>query len=126
MQLPRHSGVQAKVGTHNVDVSGMSDADKRAAIDRAAETGLVLLYMPGHIMMYLGRDHERHYAVSSVSEYLTPCEGGPDTVHRLDRVAVTTLELGRGTERTAFIERITRLVVFGPSPSPSEPAPPAG
>jgi hypothetical protein len=52
--------------------------------------------------------------VSSVSEWLEPCDGGPDTVHRIDKVEVTTLELGRGTERTAFIERISRLVVFAP------------
>ncbi len=43
-----------------------------------------------------------------------PCAGGPDTVHRIARVAVTTLELGRGSERTAYVERLATLVVFGP------------
>ncbi len=123
VQLPRHSGVQALVGTRNVDVSAMSEADKRDEIRRAAARGLVLLYMPGHIMLYLGEDGPNMYAVSSVSEFLTPCEGGPDTVHRLDRVAVTTLDIGRGTERTAFIERITRLVLFEPGAAPSDAAP---
>lgn len=114
LQLPRHSGVQAQVGTHGVDVAGLSDAEKIAAIDTWAARGVVILYMPGHVMMYLGADGEHHYAVSAISEYLTPCAGGPDTVHRLDRVAVSTLEVGRGTERTAFLERLTRLVVFAP------------
>jgi hypothetical protein len=118
IELPRHSGVQALTGTANVDVSDLPETDKRAAIRAAAREGLVLVYMPGHIMLYLGDDDGRDYAVSSVSEFLTPCEGGPDTVHRLDRVAVTTLDIGRGTERTAFIERITRLVVFGPPSVP--------
>ena len=93
----------------------MDEDAKRAEIRRQAERGLVLLYMPGHIMMYLGQDEGQQYAVSAISEYLVPCVGGPDTVYRLGRVAVTTLELGRGSERTAYIQRITNLVVLAPS-----------
>lgn len=117
LQLARHSGVQAQLGTHNVDVSGMTEPEKLAAIEHWAQRGVLLLYMPGHIMLYLGRDGPHHYGVSSMSEFLEPCAGGPDTVRRVDRVAVTTLELGRDTERTAFIERITRVVVFAPEHS---------
>jgi hypothetical protein len=64
-------------------------------------------------MLYLGHEGERDFVVSSLSEYLVPCPGGPDTVHRLDRVTVTDLELGRGSERTSFIERITKISIFG-------------
>ncbi len=113
-ELARHSGVQAKLGTTRVDVSGMSEADKLAALDEWAARGVVLLYMPGHIMLYLGAEDGQHYAVSAISEYLVPCAGGPDTVYRIARVAVTTLELGRGSERTAYVERLATLVVFGP------------
>lgn len=113
-QLGRHSGVQAQLGTHRVDVSTLRQADKLAALREWAGRGLVLLYMPGHIMIYLGEEDGQHYAVSAVSEYLEPCPGGPDTVYRIARVAVTTLELGRGSERTAYVERLATLVVFGP------------
>jgi len=114
IEMARHSGVQAKLGTHSVDVSGLSEADKLAELRRWAQRGAVLLYMPGHIMIYLGEEDGQHYAVSAISEYLLPCPGGPDTVYRIGRVAVTTLELGRGTERTAYVERLATLVVFGP------------
>jgi hypothetical protein len=114
IQLARHSAVQAQLGTHNVDVSEMSEAEKLATIERWAAKGTVLLYMPGHIMLYLGRDGQHHYGISSMSEFLEPCPGGPDTVHRVDRVAVTTLDLGRESARSSFIERITRVVVFAP------------
>jgi hypothetical protein len=113
-QLGRHSAVQGQLGTHRVDVSGMSEPDKLAALRREAERGVVLLYMPGHVMLYLGEENGQHYAVSAISEYLVPCPGGPDTVYRIARVAVTTLELGRGSERTAYVERLATLVVFGP------------
>jgi hypothetical protein len=113
-QLARHSAVQAELGTRRVDVSKLSEAGKLAAVREQAERGVVLLYMPGHIMMYLGEEDGQHYAVSAISEYLEPCAGGPDTVYRIARVAVTTLELGRGSERTAYVERLATLVVFGP------------
>lgn len=115
VRLARNSGVQSKLGTRSVDVSELDDDAKRAAIREAAESGVVLLYMPGHIMLYLGRDGDHDYGISALSEYLVPCDvdpNAPPVVHRLDRVAVTTLELGRGTERRAFIERITRIAVF--------------
>ncbi|WP_146155359.1 NlpC/P60 family protein [Enhygromyxa salina] len=116
LRLPRNSAVQAQLGTRSVDLSELDEPAKREAIRAAAREGVVLLYMPGHIMLYLGHDGDHDYGISSLSEYLVPCPGGPDTVHRLDKVAVTTLELGRGSERRAFIERITRMAVFGPTP----------
>jgi hypothetical protein len=124
VRFPRNSAVQAELGTRSVDLSELDEAPKRAAIRAAAQTGVVLLYMPGHIMLYLGHDAEHDYGISALSEFLVPCPGGPDTVHRLDKVAVTTLELGRGSERRAFIERITKMAVFGPEPEPApEPEP---
>ncbi len=114
LQLARHSGVQAELGVRNVEVSEMEPRAKRAAIRRAGEQGVVLLYMRGHIMLYLGSDGERDYAISSISEYLEPCEGGEPTTRRIDRIAVSTLALGEGTPRTSFLERIARLVIFEP------------
>lgn len=118
VRLARNSAVQAELGTRSVDLSQLDESAKRAAIRSAAQTGVVLLYMPGHIMLYLGEDGGEDYGISALSEYLVPCPGGPDTIYKLDKVAVTTLELGRGSERRAFIERINRMAVFGPAPAP--------
>jgi cell wall-associated NlpC family hydrolase len=118
VQLGRNSAVQAELGTRSVDLSSLDENAKREAIREAAKTGVVLIYMPGHILLYLGHEDATDYGISALSEYLTPCDGGPDTVHRLDRVAVTTLDLGRGTQRRAFIERITKMAVFEPSGAP--------
>lgn len=111
--LARHSGVQALQGDVSLDVTDWPEEAKNSLLDAAARVGVVLVYMPGHIMLYLGRDGGDHYAISALSEWLEPCPGGTDTVYRIDRVAVSTLELGRATERRAFIERITRIVIFG-------------
>ena len=112
--------MQAQLGTRSVDLSQLDEPAKRAAIRSAAQTGVILLHMPGHIMLYLGEDGGQDYGISALSEFLVPCPGGKDTIYKLDKVAVTTLELGRGTERRAFIERIDRMAVFGPEPASVE------
>ncbi len=115
VDLPRHSSVQALAGFTTIDVAGWSAEAKLAEIERASATGLVLEYMPGHIMLDVGARDGRRWSISSIAEFLVPCEGGGgDTVHRLDRVALTDLETGRGSARGAFIDRITTLAVFGP------------
>ncbi len=117
LELPRHSSAQAESGFTTVEVAGWSAADKLAEIDRASRTGLVLEYMPGHVLLDIGAWDGRRWSISSIAEFLVPCpQGGGDTLYRLDRVAVTDLELGRGTARGAFVDRITKLAVFGSSP----------
>jgi len=126
--LPRHSGWQAQAGSHRIDLDPSTpDADKLAAIDRAHEHGVVLLYFPGHIMLYLGRDEDgTPMALHSLGEYARPCGGSKvgsthfrETVFHVGKMVVSDLELGRGSSRTAFIERVTRLVIFGgPAPPP--------
>jgi len=114
IHLGRNSATQSLSGTTTRELDGLSELDKLVALRQAGASGVVLLYMPGHIMLYLGERHGVPHAISAISEYLVPCPGGGHRVHRLDKVEVTTLELGRGTERTSFLERITRLAVFGP------------
>ena len=84
-------------------------------MSRWLEHGIVLAYMPGHIMLYLGERQGRPYALSAISEYLRPCADGHDVV-RLDRVVVTDFKLGSGTERTDYLTRLTALTVFGALP----------
>jgi cell wall-associated NlpC family hydrolase len=111
--LGRHSSVQAVLGQPSVTLAGLSEPAKLEAIREASREALVILHMPGHVLLYLGRDGEHDYGISSLSEMHVPCPGGPDTVQRIDRVAVTTLDVGRGSARTSFIERIDRMAVFG-------------
>ena len=110
--LPRNSWHQSKAGTSQVDVSQMDEATKARTIEQRAQKGVVLLFLPGHIMLYLGRDEGQLYALHQFSGYLVPCKGGGETMRRVNRAAVTSLDLGRGSTRRAFIERITKLVVF--------------
>jgi len=125
LDLPRFSGHQAATGTFSVDISKVpTDRERMSIIDAAARKGMVLLYFPGHIMLYLGRDADgTPMALHAFAEYLVPCDGKApagdeprETLLTNKDVTVTTLELGRGSSRTAFIERITHIAVLGQAP----------
>ncbi|MDP6946753.1 MAG: SH3 domain-containing protein, partial [Myxococcota bacterium] len=112
IHLGRHSLVQAKSGSHIIELTSMSEPAKLEALRSAASRGLVLAYMPGHIMLHLGEVDGRPYALSSLAQYFRPCTGGDQTV-RIARITVSDYELGRGSKRTSFLERLTKLTILG-------------
>jgi hypothetical protein len=124
VQLPRHTSDQAIAGSYTVEVdTSLPEPDRLQLLDTHHRRGVLLLHFPGHIMLYLGRDEDgTPMAIHSFAEYLVPCSGRPDgaaagereTLLKVDGVHVSDLELGRGTSRTAFIQRITKITVFGP------------
>ena len=127
IQLPRHSSRQAQAGTFTIDVpESLSDRERTELLDRASRRGVALIHFPGHIMMYLGKSEEgAPMAIHAFSEYVEPCADGiadpgddpspAETIRRVDRVTVTGMELGRGTTRRSFLERMTRIAVLGRS-----------
>lgn len=125
VDLPRHSSDQAVAGEVIEVGPGLSEVERLKVIDRAHRRGLVLLHFPNHIMLYLGRDEGGvPMALHSFAEYLVPCVGRTadmpagerETLVHVDRIQVSNLELGRGSSRTAFIERITKVTVVGRRP----------
>ncbi len=134
--LPRFSAHQGRAGVFTVDVSEATNPrDRLAVLDAAHRHGVVLLHFPGHVMLYLGRDADGDPRIlHSFAEYITPCEtpdNDTETLFMVDRVAVSGLELGAGSSRTSFLERLTHITVFGAPPDASlqaaaalrEPAP---
>lgn len=126
--LPRHTSDQALAGAEVIELAPDLPEDERLLqLDAAHRRGLVLLHFPGHIMLYLGRDEaDVPMAIHSFAEYLVPCPGRAaeapagerETLLKVDGVHVSDLELGRGTSRRAFIQRITKVTVLAP-PSPT-------
>ena len=121
LKLPRHSSKQAQAGSHTIDVPETLGASERLKLlDEAQASGVVLLHFPGHIMLYLGTNAANEpRALHAFSEYLEPCKNGKETIVRVDRVDVSDLSLGKNTSRRSFLERITKIAIFGESLVPS-------
>ena len=125
LALPRHTSDQAIAGSYVVEVPPETrEPDRLAVLDEHHRRGVLLLHFPGHIMLYLGRDTSgTPMAIHSFAEYLVPCAGRAadapvgerETLLKVNGVHVSDLELGRGTSRTAFIQRITKITVLGPN-----------
>lgn len=117
--LPRNSSRQSIAGVENIDVGSFDRTQKRRAIRKAALRGALLLYMPGHVALYLGSDgafdKSRDFAIHSLFGYATPCKAGGETLNLVNRVAVTSLDLGTGSSRKSYLDRIQTLVVIGRS-----------
>lgn len=118
LHLPRASVQQSQAGLYTIEVPAEAgETERLGLLDEAAERGVVLLHFPGHIAFYLGRDKQGvPRLLHSFAEYLRTCPGGGETLVEVDRVAVSDLDLGRNTSRRAFLQRMTRLTVFGKPP----------
>ena len=124
LALPRHSRAQAFAGTFRVNIEPVENERERLLLmDAVARRGIVLLHFPGHIMLYLGRTEDgQPMALHAFAEYMRLCDaaeqkrtGRTETLMMVDRLTVSNLELGRGSSRRSFLERITHLTVLGQS-----------
>lgn len=118
VHLPRSSVEQSQAGGYTIEVPPEASQTERLAIlDEAIQRGVVLFHFPGHIAIYLGRDKQGvPRLLHSFAEYLAPCAGGGETLFEVGRVGVSDLSLGKDTSRRSFLERLTRLTVFGKPP----------
>lgn len=105
--LPRNSAKQARVGK---PVEGFSpdspDSSKKDLLENGAIPGATLLRFPGHIMLYLGSVRGEPYVIHSTWGYRER-RGRSDIVRLVNRVAVSTLDLGAGSDLESHVRRLT-------------------
>lgn len=111
IKLPRNSKEQAQVGSpvQRFDI-GALDEDKLKVL-REAAGGVTVLPMKGHIMIYLGMVDERPYAIHAVWAYRQPGKK-EDAVRVINRVAVTDLYLGEGSQKGSLLKRLNSVVRY--------------
>jgi hypothetical protein len=114
IELPRNSADQAAMG-RPIELASLDPGAKADRIDAAHRDGIVLLELPGHVMLYLGRTDAGPMVLHALADYRDRCGPG-ETTRLVRRVAVSDLRLGEGTSRGSLLERVRRAAVFSRAP----------
>ncbi|MCC6758057.1 MAG: SH3 domain-containing protein [Candidatus Omnitrophica bacterium] len=103
LDLPRNSGEQGRTGKL---VKNLSDA----------LPGITVAQMKGHIVLYLGTYDDRFFAIHEAYAYREPQRAqagepveGEDRARVFNRVAVSDLNLGKGSKKGSLLERIVSV-----------------
>ncbi len=106
LMLPRNSGDQARV-LQTVASFGQEVGcpDRVAQIRKSVEPGSGILYLKGHIMLYVGSMGQAVYVLHATHGYRTVHPDGERFV-RLHRVVVSDLSLGEGTRKGSLCDRL--------------------
>ena len=106
--LPRNSKAQAQVG-RVIDLHGLPADEKERALIENGVPFRTLLYLPGHIMLYIGHKEGRAYALHNIWGIRTK-NGGRILI---GRAVVTDLWVGRNIpeadKKALLIERIESM-----------------
>ena len=109
IELPRDTSRQEKVMTHSISVKNMNHA-QRLEIIKKAKPG-ALLFLPGHVMMYLGNDaNGEPLAIHALSSYYT-FDNNQATKNYVRKVLVSDLHF-KNKDNVEIIDRITSVGNF--------------
>jgi monofunctional biosynthetic peptidoglycan transglycosylase len=103
IRLPRNSAWQAEVGRRLAHFEKRDRAADRLDTAHRWQPGVTLLRLPGHIMLYLGEEAGRPYAIHAV----WGVKDRDGNIMKIDKVAVTDLDLGHGAKDGSLLERMT-------------------
>ncbi|WP_201354072.1 SH3 domain-containing C40 family peptidase [Hydrogenimonas urashimensis] len=110
--LPRNSKQQARVGKV-IDLSNHSTASKERVIVEKGVPFRTLLYLPGHIMLYVGHKNGRAYVMHNLWGIRTKGNGR----YIIGRAVVTDLYLGKNLLNAdtgaLLIKRIVSMNIVG-------------
>lgn len=110
VQMPRNTGDQGESpGLDHTDFTAKDDHDSRVKAVKALDAG-DLVYMPGHVMMVIGKIDGEPYVIHDVGSVSFKKTDGTLRAVKLNEVAVTPLLPLMSTESTSFVDRMTSIV----------------
>ncbi|MBF0521912.1 MAG: SH3 domain-containing protein [Candidatus Omnitrophica bacterium] len=113
VDIPRDSSSQAKTGISLYDFNDKESEQIRAeTVLTKAQAGVSLLYMQGHILLYLGSDGEIPYAIHDTWAYREKING-KDTPIVINKVTVSDLSLGHNSNKGSLLKRLKSIRMLG-------------
>jgi hypothetical protein len=112
--LPRNSSQQAKVGILVASFEKKDTArDRIGLLSGSASGGITTLQFSGHIMLFLGMVDGTPYAIHDIFAYTEPATP-KERLIAINRVAVTSLDIGGGTKKGSLLERLAKVRIVAP------------
>ena len=112
--MPRNSKEQARVGVDLGPVDEKPVQEKRKILDRSIPLATTVR-LPGHIMLYLGKDKGKHYVIHSIWGVLKSGKASP-SLQKIGKAVVSDLSLGEKGPNGSLLDRITDIRMIGSSP----------
>lgn len=107
--LPRNTSAQSRSpGLDGIAIESGTGHDERLRLLRQTEVG-DLIYIPGHVMMVIGRSDGETYVIHDTAGISLLDEGGALRRYRLNGVVVTPLLPLMSDATTATVDRITNI-----------------
>lgn len=114
VQLPRNTGDQAKSPVlHYRAFTAKDDHDARMKAIADAKTG-DLIYIPGHVMMFLGRVNGQPYVIHDVGGLVFRDDSGKMRWTKTNEVSVTPLLPLLINEKLSYVDAMTSMVRIRP------------
>jgi len=111
--LPRNSVSQGAVGSKRIRLNRRQEmVQRQVLLDRLQAPAL--LQFPGHIMLYLGREGDRYYAIHDIWSWRKSDPVLKEKQIIIGQVVVSDLSLGEGSRRGSLLERLTTINFMQP------------
>ncbi|MCL2669791.1 MAG: SH3 domain-containing protein [Syntrophaceae bacterium] len=125
--LPRNSREQAEDGGRFIDFKGLNPAEKEARVLREGIPWRTLLWMPGHIMLYIGALQGRPLIFHNFWSVKTRDAAGNPGQIIVGQASITTLRPGReradlDLPRADYLHSLGGMTLLGELPFPTPDA----
>ena len=111
LKLPRNSSEQSAVVPPLAEFSATDTAESKLEILKGSAKGAVtLLYLKGHIMLYLGMVDNIPYVIHAPWAYRKNSAAEGESVYVINKVVVSDLSLGEDSVRGSLLSRLKTVI----------------
>lgn len=108
--LPETSFQKIKCGTLTADFSDdISSDEKNKIIFENAAAGLSLVYLPGHIMLYIGNNDNKPYAIHAINGLSAYNQDNEKTMTDINKIIISDLDIGNNVSGNSLIDRTVKV-----------------
>lgn len=112
IKLPRVSSHQIQVGRY-FSLAGMTNQQKYDLLQQQGVPWLTLIWQPGHIMLYLGEQHDKSYIFHTASGLRTKTWGQEGRA-KIGQTVITPLDIGKQYTNipVSYIDKIQAFTIL--------------